>query len=67
VDGVTGCLVERGDVDGLAEAIAALIAHPAKAREMGVAGSEWVRAHHAIDQYVGVLTDRYRVSLARRV
>jgi glycosyltransferase involved in cell wall biosynthesis len=35
LDGVTGRIVEPGDIDGLAEAILDVIDHPEKARQMG--------------------------------
>ena len=41
LEGVTGLLVEEGDVDGMADAFARLLADPAQAARMGAAG----RAH----------------------
>ena len=66
VDGVTGYLVERGDVDGLASALAALIGTPASAQAMGAAGASWVRSNRAIGPYIAGLTDRYRASINLR-
>ena len=43
-DGVTGLLVDPGDVDGLAEKIAWLFEHPGEADEMGAAGRSKVEA-----------------------
>lgn len=39
-EGETGLLVERGDADGLADAILSLLGDPARARAMGRAGRE---------------------------
>jgi glycosyltransferase involved in cell wall biosynthesis len=39
---VTGVVFEKGNVDSLAEAIADLIAAPAKRRQLGQAGRDWV-------------------------
>ncbi len=44
VDGVSGLLVEEGDRRGLADALAELLRSPARARAMGAAGRERVRA-----------------------
>jgi glycosyltransferase involved in cell wall biosynthesis len=46
-DGATGRLVEPGDVDALAEAIAALLASPADRERMGAAGRAHVERHFA--------------------
>jgi glycosyltransferase involved in cell wall biosynthesis len=43
VDGVTGLLVEAGDVDALADALVELLRAPARARAMGVAARERMR------------------------
>ena len=41
-DGETGCLVEAGDAEGLAEAITELLRNPERAKAMGRAGREAV-------------------------
>ncbi len=43
VDGVTGLLVEQGDVPGLASALAELLGAPAQARALGAAARERMR------------------------
>lgn len=45
VDGETGLLVEEHDIDGMAEAICALLADPDRARAMGEAGRRRVQAN----------------------
>jgi glycosyltransferase involved in cell wall biosynthesis len=40
VDGVTGLLVEQGDVEGLADALLELLRAPGRARAMGAAARE---------------------------
>jgi len=57
-DGATGTLVKRGDAAGLAAAMAAALASPGRAREMGAAGrarlerdhgeAEMLRAHEGM-------------------
>jgi glycosyltransferase involved in cell wall biosynthesis len=44
LDGITGHLVERGDVDALARIMGAMLAAPDRAREMGHAGRQRVAA-----------------------
>lgn len=46
VDGQTGMLVAEGDIDGMAQEIAELIADPARAQAMGAAGRERVLTHY---------------------
>jgi colanic acid/amylovoran biosynthesis glycosyltransferase len=48
LEGITGLLVEEGDVDGMAEAFARLLADPALAARMGAAG--WAHARRTLDQ-----------------
>jgi glycosyltransferase involved in cell wall biosynthesis len=61
VDGETGILVERGDVDGLAEALLALLGDPGKGRKMGAAGRARVLEHFNweghTDNWLGVYRD----------
>jgi phosphatidylinositol alpha-1,6-mannosyltransferase len=47
VDGETGILVDGGDVEQVADAVAGLLADPARARRMGAAGRERVERAHA--------------------
>jgi glycosyltransferase involved in cell wall biosynthesis len=44
-DGETGLLVEEHDVDGMADAMCALLEDPARAEAMGRAGRARVEAH----------------------
>jgi phosphatidylinositol alpha-1,6-mannosyltransferase len=47
VDGETGLLVDGGDVDQVADAVAGLLADPERARRMGIAGRQRVERAHA--------------------
>lgn len=49
VDGETGLLVEERDVDGMAQAMIALLQDPERARRMGEAGRARVLAHFTHD------------------
>jgi len=45
VDGVTGLLVEPGDVRSLADSLIELLGAPRRARALGAAAREWMAAH----------------------
>ncbi|MGZ3147583.1 glycosyltransferase family 4 protein [Lentzea chajnantorensis] len=49
-DGITGNVVDGRDVDDVATKVAALLADPAMATEMGRAGRDWVSTHWQWDQ-----------------
>ena len=49
-DGVTGLLVNEGDVDGMAEMIGQLLDNPARAAAMGAAGRKRVLTHFTLEQ-----------------
>jgi phosphatidylinositol alpha-1,6-mannosyltransferase len=55
VDGVTGILVDGGDVSRVAEAVAGLLSDPDRAREMGEAGRERVLRDHTWPRIADVL------------
>lgn len=59
VDGVTGLLVQFGDVNALADAIGILIQNPERRRSMGVAGRELVLKKHSADRMVKELKEIY--------
>ena len=59
VDGETGLLVERGDVEGLRAAISRLLRDPQLRARMGAAGRERVRRMFTWDQCVSLLTELY--------
>jgi glycosyltransferase involved in cell wall biosynthesis len=65
-DGVTGFLVDRGDVDGLAAALGRLLADPALRARMGAAGRSRVEKHFTWDRQAERLLDLYGESLCRR-
>lgn len=50
--GETGLLADRGDVNGLAEALGELLADPDRARRMGAAGREVARELFSLDRMV---------------
>lgn len=58
-DGVTGLLVERGDVAGLATALDRLLGDPALRRKMGEAGRRRVQERFLWDHAVARLEDLY--------
>ena len=51
VDGVTGLHVKPGDADAVAEAVETLLADPARAREMALAGRESARTLFGVHRY----------------
>ncbi len=51
-DGVTGLVVEPGDVQGLRDAIRYLLAHPSEARRMGANARQRVEERQNLDLYV---------------
>jgi glycosyltransferase involved in cell wall biosynthesis len=59
-DGATGVRVRPGDVAGFAEAIQGLLADPARAEAMGVAGRAAVEARFSLDRTVDAVMDVYR-------
>jgi glycosyltransferase involved in cell wall biosynthesis len=60
VDGETGYLTERGDVESLASAIHRLVENPKQAEQMGRAGRRRVEALFNIRDYVSALMEYYR-------
>jgi glycosyltransferase involved in cell wall biosynthesis len=62
VEGETGFLVERGDVQGLRSAIARLLANPALRAKMGAAGRQRVKKLFTWDHCVDRLQQLYALS-----
>jgi glycosyltransferase involved in cell wall biosynthesis len=58
-NGRSGVLVPAGDVDALADAVAALLEDPARAAEIGRLGHEKVRARYALGPVVDQLLQNY--------
>jgi phosphatidylinositol alpha-1,6-mannosyltransferase len=56
IDGVTGQLIDGTSAVELAEAVAALLADPQRARQLGAAGREWARREWTWDRLAGQLT-----------
>jgi colanic acid/amylovoran biosynthesis glycosyltransferase len=54
-DGVTGLLVDEGDIDGMADKIILLAQDPALASRMGEAAQKKVRASLTLDQSIALL------------
>lgn len=60
VDGVTGFLVEQGDVKQLAHSMLSLINSDGGAEEMGLKGKRFVEKNFAIEETVNLLEELYR-------
>ena len=58
-DGVSGTLVETGDVDGLAEAIGAYLRDPALRRQHGVAARSRALSLYGLERFASDLACRY--------
>lgn len=52
VEGETGLLIDQGDAQALAEAIASLWHDPQRVIRMGRRAREWVHAHHSLDRWL---------------
>ena len=63
VDGETGILVERGDSEGLAEAIGKLLSDPNLRARMGAAGRKRVQQHFTWEKTVARLEELYESAL----
>ena len=59
IDGITGYIVARGDVDGMADRVGRLLREPELARRLGNAGRRHVEQHFDAQKYVARLIDRY--------
>ncbi len=62
-DGVTGYLIEPGDVDGFASAVRRLLDDPGLAEKMGRAGREKIEREFGCEQAVQRLADLYMNAL----
>jgi glycosyltransferase involved in cell wall biosynthesis len=65
-DGVDGFLVELGDLDSLAAALARLAADPELRRRMGDAGRERVLPRYAVERLIGDVDGLYRRLLEQK-
>jgi L-malate glycosyltransferase len=63
--GVHGLLVERGNVEGLAAALARLLADPVAAGAMGRAGRARVSEHYRLEQTIDTYYHRYKAAADR--
>ena len=57
LDGTTGCLVDEGDVAGLAKALALMCRDPQLAQQLGSAGRTRVMSHFTVEHHVKTVTD----------
>ena len=64
--GETGLLVQPGDVDGLANALARLVDDPAERSRLGCAARDYVRPRFGVDGFVGSTTALYDRLLAAK-
>ena len=55
VHGVTGFLVEEGDVPGMGARMLELVDDPALAAEMGQRGQERIRSEYSVERSIGRL------------
>ena len=60
-DGITGCLIDRGDVGQLVEKLLMLLGDPVRRKAMGAAGRERVGAKFDLRKNVGQLLRAYGV------
>jgi glycosyltransferase involved in cell wall biosynthesis len=65
-DGYNGLLVDRDDVEGLANAIIDLIKNPDKAASLGIAARQTAEEHFREDQRAVAITSAYQSSLQLR-
>ena len=61
MDEDSGFLIERGDVEKLAEKVLTLIADPARRQSMGIAGRKRVEANFDLQQNVAQLLEAYGI------
>ena len=66
VEGETGLLVEPGDPEELAAALARLLDDPALRERLGSAGRARVETHFALDAFLAAHLELYRRQLAQR-
>jgi len=57
IDGKTGLLVPERDIDGMAEKMLFILDNPEKAKEMGMAGRENIRANFSMKRQIDVLNE----------
>ena len=60
IDGETGRLIQPGDPDALADAIADVLSHPSRGRAWGVAGAKLVKSEYGVPRMVKAFEDTYR-------
>ena len=65
-DSVDGFLVERGDIDGLADRLGRLAGDPELARRMGEAGRKRMRERYSVERLVDDVDALYRKLLAEK-
>ena len=60
IDGETGRLVQPGDPEALAEALAEVLSNPVRARQWGEAGAQLVKSEYGVPRMVKAYEDIYR-------
>jgi colanic acid/amylovoran biosynthesis glycosyltransferase len=64
IDGLTGFLVQEGDVVGMADAMIKLARDPQLAAEMGARGREHVLKHHTMERHINSLAATIREAIS---
>jgi glycosyltransferase involved in cell wall biosynthesis len=66
LDGVTGHLVPKGDIEALASRLAGLLSNPRQARRFGAAGRRHVSNNFDSERYASALLEHYAEAVSER-
>lgn len=64
-DGVSGLLIDPGDIHGLADSLRVLLRDPTRAKQMGIAGRKRVEAEFGPETIVRQFEEYYRMQFAK--